>query len=199
MSAVSPVRRDDKGGWSPYDNAEAAIAKALPFIKEHEKFVGKAYWDKVGGRWTVGHGHTRIRDAKTGKMRNVTGTATMDEKTSSALVESIVRHNAAQIYKSRVWSRNVGPDALAAMYDVAYNAGPSVFDEEHSPNLNSEMESADMDFDSIVWNAIPSYRTVGGKVIKGLVNRRNDSLELWGPKPEQAAPATAGTAGRTEM
>ena len=76
MSAVSPVRRDDKGGWSPYDNAEAAIAKALPFIKEHEKFVGKAYWDKEGGKWTVGHGHTRIRDAKTGKMRNVTGTQT---------------------------------------------------------------------------------------------------------------------------
>ena len=192
MSAGSPVRRDDKGGWSPYDNAEVAIAKALPFIKEHEKFVGKAYWDKVGGKWTVGHGHTRIRDAKTGKMRNVTGTDTMDEKTSSTLVESIVRHNAAQIYRNRVWSRNVGPDALAAMYDVAYNAGPSVFDEEHSPNLNSEMESADMDFDSIIWNAIPSYRTVGGKVIKGLENRRRDSLELWGPKPEQVAPATAG-------
>ena len=179
MSAVSPVRRDDKGGWSPYDNAEAAIAKALPFIKEHEKFVGKAYWDKEGGKWTVGHGHTRIRDAKTGKMRNVTGTDTMDEKTSSTLVESIVRHNAAQIYRNRVWSRNVGPDALAAMYDVAYNAGPSVFDEEHSPNLNSEMESADMDFDSIIWNAIPSYRTVGGKVIKGLETRRSDSVRFF--------------------
>ena len=160
-------------------NAGGGNRQGPPFIKEHEKFVGKAYWDEEGGRWTVGHGHTRIRDAKTGKMRNVTGTDTMDEKTSSALAESIVRHAAAQIYRNRVWSRNVGPDALAAMYDVAYNAGPSVFDEEHSPNLNSEMESADMDFDSIVWDAIPSYRTVGGKVIKGLENRRNDSVRFF--------------------
>ena len=54
------------------------------------------------------------------------------------------------------------------------------------------------DVDAAIWAQVPTYVRAGGLVLQGLVNRRNDSLELWGPKPEQAAPATAGTAGGTE-
>ena len=46
--------------------AEQAMKLVAPFIEKHEGFRQKAYWDKIGKKWTVGHGHTFIRDAKTG-------------------------------------------------------------------------------------------------------------------------------------
>lgn len=169
------VQADEKGGdtgWDPYRNAESAVKLVIPFIKKHEAFREKAYFDPVG-KWTVGYGQTETNG------RPVQAGDTIAEPDAAKFVERRVRSNAAALYKDRTWSRNVGPNALAALYDIAYNAGVAALSPKKSPGLNAEMEAADMDFDSIVWNQVPTHRSAGGMVLQGLVNRRADAVKEW--------------------
>ena len=161
--------------------AEQAMKLVAPFIEKHEGFRQKAYWDKIGKKWTVGHGHTFIRDAKTGKLRAVTKGDTMDAAASSALVRDRLRSNAASMYKDLKWTRTLSPGALAALYDIAYNAGPGVLYAAKSPSLNRRMNAPGADRDAIAFAEVPTYKKSGGKVIKGLMNRRADALKAFRP------------------
>jgi len=162
------------------NSSEAALKLVAPFVEQHEGFKPNAYWDVKG--WTVGHGHTLIKDPVTGKMRPVRKGDTMDRKTSSALVLKRLRDNAASLYKDVKWTRTLSPGALAALYDVAYNAGPGILSAAKSPSLNKSMLTPGADRDSIVWRELPTYRTANGKVVKGLENRRADAALAFRPK-----------------
>ena len=159
--------------------AEQAMKLVAPFIEKHEGFRQKAYWDKIGKKWTVGHGHTFIRDAKTGKLRAVTKGDTMDAAASSALVRDRLRSNAASMYKDLQWTRTLSPGALAALYDIAYNAGPGVLSAAKSPSLNRKMNAPGADREAVAWSEVPTYKKSGGKVVKGLVNRRADAVKAF--------------------
>ena len=159
--------------------AEQAIKLVAPFIEKHEGFRQKAYWDKIGKKWTVGHRHTFIRDAKTGKLRAVTKGDTMDAAASSALVRDRLRSNAASMYKDLQWTRTLSPGALAALYDIAYNAGPGVLSAAKSPSLNRKMNAPGADREAVAWSEVPTYKKSGGKVVKGLVNRRADAVKAF--------------------
>ena len=159
--------------------AEQAMKLVAPFIEKHEGFRQKAYWDKIGKKWTVGHGHTFIRDAKTGKLRAVTKGDTMDAAASSALVRDRLRSNAASMYKDLQWTRTLSPGALAALYDSAYNAGPGVLSAAKSPSLNRKMNAPGADREAVAWSEVPTYKKSGGKVVKGLVNRRADAVKAF--------------------
>ena len=161
------------GGPDAYvKRVNAAIADVVPFIKEHAGFRGTAYRDAVG-KWTIGYGQTEIdgRPVKEGD--------TITEKDASAFVERRARENAALLYRQNPWTENLSQGALSALYDVAYNLGAKALGATRSPRLNSEMENADMDYDSVVWRELPTYTYAGGKELKGLVNRRNDALKRW--------------------
>lgn len=162
----------DSGPDAYVKRVNAAIADAVPFIKEHEGFRGTAYRDAVG-KWTIGYGQTEIdgRPVKEGD--------TITEKDASAFVERRARENAALLHRQNPWTANLSQGALSALYDVAYNLGAKALGASRSPRLNSEMESADMDYDSVVWRELPTYTYAGGKELKGLVNRRNDALRKW--------------------
>ena len=163
---------------------EDAIREVIPFVKEdgHEGFRGKAYKCSAG-KWTVGYGQTTIRDAKTGKDRPVREGDTITREDAAAFVESRVRANAKALAKDHPdWETNLSKGALAALYDIAYNAGVGTLSEEKSPTLNSALASADMDFDSVVWREVPTYVNAGGKRSAGLVNRRNDAIRKWKEK-----------------
>ena len=178
LSAIVKIasEQDDIAG-----RANEAIRLVAPFIEKHEGFRQKAYWDKIGKKWTVGHGHTFIRDAKTGKLRAVTKGDTIDAAASSALVRDRLRSNAASMYKDLQWTRTFSPGALAALYDIAYNAGPGVLSAAKSPSLNRKMNASGADRESVAWSEVPTYKKSGGKVIKGLVNRRADALKAFRP------------------
>lgn len=172
---------DEKGGDAVVSKVNRAIAKVIPFLKEegHEGFRPAAYQDSVG-KWTVGYGQTEIRDPKTGRDRPVAKGDTISEKDASAFVEQRVRANAAALHREHPgWSENLSDGALAALYDVAYNMGTGALSAKRSPNLNSELDSADMDHDSIVWRELPSYSKAGGKTLPGLLKRRNDAIARW--------------------
>ena len=187
-SEMKRVRQDAKGGNADEMGGDAmvskvnrAIAKVVPFLKEegHEGFRPAAYQDSVG-KWTVGYGQTEIMDPKTGRIRPVAKGDTISEKDASAFVEQRVRANAAALHREHPgWSENLSDGALAALYDVAYNMGTGALSAKRSPNLNSELDSADMDHDSIVWRELPSYSKAGGKTLPGLLKRRNDAIARW--------------------
>lgn len=159
--------------------AEQAMKLVAPFIEKHEGFRQNAYWDKIGKKWTVGHGHTFIRDAKTGKLRAVTKGDTMDAAASSALVRDRLRSNAASMYKDLQWTRTLSPGALAALYDIAYNAGTGTLSAAKSPSLNRRMNAPGADRDAIAFEEVPTYKKSGGKVVKGLLNRRMDAVKAF--------------------
>ena len=179
---AQPVARPAANAQSPdlvAQRAEQAMKLVAPFIEKHEGFRQKAYWDKIGKKWTVGHGHTFIRDAKTGKLRAVTKGDTMDAAASSALVRDRLRSNAASMYKDLQWTRTLSPGALAALYDIAYNAGPGVLSAAKSPSLNRKMNAPGADREAVAWSEVPTYKKSGGKVVKGLVNRRADAVKAF--------------------
>lgn len=185
---AKPVRPATASPDLVAQRAEQAMKLVAPFIEKHEGFRQKAYWDKIGKKWTVGHGHTFIRDAKTGKMRAVAKGDTMDAAASSALVRDRLRSNAASMYKDLQWTRSLSPGALAALYDIAYNAGPGVLSAAKSPSLNRKMNAPGANRDAVAWAEVPTYKKSGGKVIRGLVNRRNDAIKAF--RNLQTSPAS---------
>ena len=179
---AQPVAQPAANAQSPdlvAQRAEQAMKLVAPFIEKHEGFRQKAYWDKIGKKWTVGHGHTFIRDAKTGKLRAVTKGDTMDAAASSALVRDRLRQNASKMYKDLQWTRTLSPGALAALYDIAYNAGTGTLSAAKSPSLNRRMNAPGADRDAIAFEEVPTYKKSGGKVVKGLLNRRMDAVKAF--------------------
>lgn len=170
------TRQAASGGESDVEayvkRINAAVTDAIPFIKEHEGFRERAYRDSVG-KWTVGYGQTEIDG------RPVREGDTITEKDASAFVERRARENAVALYRQNPWMSNLSQGALSALYDVAYNLGAKALGERRSPTLNYDMQSADTDWDSIVWRELPTYVKAGGRTLEGLVNRRNDAIRKW--------------------
>lgn len=164
------------------ERIRAAIKAAIPFIKKHENFKPVAYYDKEGKKWTVGHGHTRIRDAATGKMRDVREGDRMTVADSDALLRRIVNSNASKMYTNLPWFRRLGQGEMSASMDTAYNAGWRIFGtgKGESPKLNEKMNAPGADPNKVYWSEHDSYRKANGNVVKGLVNRRSDARREFG-------------------
>lgn len=164
------------------ERIKAAIKAAIPFIKKHENFKPVAYYDKEGKKWTVGHGHTRIRDAATGKMRDVREGDRMTDADSDALLRRIVNSNASKMYTNLPWFRRLGHGEMSASLDTAYNAGWRIFGtgKGESPKLNEKMNAPGADPNTVYWSEHDSYRKADGNVVKGLVNRRRDARREFG-------------------
>ena len=177
--ALEKLAQTAKDSDDIVNRVNEAIRLVVPFIKEHEGYRHNAYWDKYGKKYTLGHGHTFIPDANTRKLRAVTKNDTMDEAASSSLVIDRLRRNAAFMYRKLPWTHSLSPGALAAIYDIAYNAGPGVFSAANSPRLTRMMNAPGADRDAIVFSEVPTYRKAGGKVVKGVLNRRMDSLKAF--------------------
>lgn len=177
--ALEKLAQTAKDSDDIVNRVNEAIRLVVPFIKQHEGYRHNAYWDKHGKKYTLGHGHTFIPDANTRKLRAVTKYDTMDEAASSSLVIDRLRRNAAFMYRKLPWTRTLSPGALAALYDIAYNAGPGVLSAAKSPSLNRRMNAPGADRDAIAFAEVPTYKKSGGKVIKGLVNRRADALKAF--------------------
>ena len=134
-----------------------------------------------------------MKDPVTKRMRPVRKGDVMDTATSRSLLERTVRQNAAWMARNLKWSRKLSPDALAALYDVAYNAGRHMLDDgaRHSPRMNRRMlallASGKGNPDDIVWSELLSYNKardpVTGRLVEvpGLTARRRDALDLFRP------------------
>ncbi len=174
------------------------IDLALPFAKKWEKYRQDAYLDTVGNKITVGCGLTSIpeRDPKTGKFnllgkwRPVRQGDKLTEAESDMLMKHIMRNNASKMYSDLKWTRTLEPRSLAALYDIAYNGGVNLLYDKKSPGLNKMMNAANWkDRDRLLAAQLLTYRKSGGKVVKGLENRRRDAVSSFAGRKRAAEAA----------
>lgn len=149
-------------------------------VARREGCVLKAYQDSVGV-WTIGVGHTSAAGApKVVKGMRITATEA-DEILSRdlALFESAVNKAVAV---------PLNQNEFDALVSLAFNIGSNAFRKStlvRKLNAGDRQGAADQ---FLVWNK------AGGKVLKGLVNRRHDERRQflkrveWKPHPADAAP-----------
>lgn len=138
----------------------AAVALATPLIMQWEGKRNDPYLDIVGVN-TVCYGHTGndIRDRRYS-----------DAECREMLVRDIEKH-AAPVYACTPSLRN-RPHEAAAAISLAFNIGTGAYCRS----------TADRRFDAGNWRggcqAIAMWNSAGGRVVKGLVNRRAQEVAL---------------------
>lgn len=132
----------------------------INLIKKWEGLRLKAYQDSVGV-WTIGFGHTK------GVKRGDTCTAWQAEQW---LKEEARSHMTVAERLIRVPLNQNQYDALTSFH---YNLGKNILSGSNLLNL----------INSKKWNEaakkMKEYNRAGGKVLQGLVNRRNDEASLF--------------------
>lgn len=130
----------------------------LNLIKKWEGLRLKAYKCSAG-KWTIGYGHT------TGVTKNLT---CIQEQADAWLYADCQNAMDAVNRWDTVyhWSQN----EFDALVSFTFNCG--------SANLKSLLKNGTRTRTEIE-KYLPQYRKAGGRVIQGLINRRNDELKLF--------------------
>ena len=133
----------------------------VDLIKEFEGLSLTAYKD-VAGVWTIGYGHTKT--AKEG-MRITNAGADLLLRSDLEWVEGVINNSV------RVPLNQNEYDALASLI---YNIGGSAFKRSTLLlKLNNGADRVDVANEFLRWNK------AGGKVVKGLTNRRERERQLF--------------------
>ena len=141
-----------------------AMDMAATLIKGFEGYYEKAYWDYK--QWTIGYGSKA-------KGQNEVINRNEAERRLRAEMQSAYQ-NVAAIQKRGNY--NWSPKQIAALISFAYNIG----------SINQLTANGKRD-DATILQKIPQYRKAGGKVLKGLVNRRNKEAALFASGMTNAA------------
>ena len=130
----------------------------LNLIKKWEGLRLKAYKCSAG-KWTIGYGHT------TGVTKNLT---CIQEQADAWLYADCQNAMDAVNRWDTVyhWSQN----EFDALVSFTFNCG--------SANLKALLKNGTRSRNEIE-KYLPQYRKAGGKVVQGLINRRNDELKLF--------------------
>lgn len=119
-----------------------AISKIKPVIRKWEKFVPEAYQDPLDeGLWTIGYGHTYIKDPKTGKIRDVMPGDKMNGEQAEQYLNDTLRELAKTLNKNNPWWKYLGENAMAGGLDTSFNLGPYALDRYRSPRLTAAMNA----------------------------------------------------------
>nr|DAH47903.1 MAG TPA: Lysozyme [Caudoviricetes sp.] len=138
--------------------------KATELIKEFEGFETQAY-KCPAGIWTIGYGWTH--GVKEGD--------TITKEEASKLVQSEVEKIAKQIENAlgnEVFGQ-LNENQVSALIDFVYNLGIGTFKQS---SLFKKIMAGDFNAAGEVFNL---YVKGGGKVLPGLVRRREAEKELW--------------------
>lgn len=133
----------------------------LNLIKKWEGLRLKAYKCSAG-KWTIGYGHT------TGVTKNLTCIREQADAWLYADCQSAMDavNHWDTVYN---WSQN----EFDSLVSFTFNCG--------SANLKALLKNGTRSRSQIA-AYLPQYRKAGGKVIQGLINRRNEELALFKKK-----------------
>lgn len=152
----------------------------IDLIKQWEGCKLKAYKD-VAGIWTVGYGLT----SRAGFIE-VGPDTTLTQDEADWYLEKVVDDFASKIRP--MVSPPVNENQFAAFVSLAYNIGTGAF------SRSSALKHFNAGRIDLVPDAMRMWRKAGGKVVQGLINRREAEIKLFltpvDEQPEQKpAPA----------
>ena len=136
--------------------------KGLALIKKFEGFRDKAYQDVVGV-WTIGYGSIKI------KGRKVLPTDTVTEHEAEQLIEQEL----AQDVYPYLYGLGLNQNQFDALCSFIYNLGATNFNKSTLKKKLLAEDYVGASFEFIKWNK------AGGKVLRGLDNRRKDEKALF--------------------
>ncbi len=137
---------------------------AIDLIKKYEGFRPQAYQDSVGV-WTIGYGTTRINGQPVKQGMNIT------EDQALQLVQQEVNKLWSQI--EQITKVNLNDNQRNALVDFAYNLGFGSLKNSTLMRLVNESK-----FEEAA-NQFPRWVYAGGKVLPGLVKRREAERQLF--------------------
>jgi lysozyme len=149
-------------------SGEATISQAALIVKTFEGYRSKAYKCQ-GGVWTVGYGQTGT-DIKEGST------------TTPAVAEAWLE---ARLEKDLVWLRNkLQPLVLeshqeAALLSLVYNIGTGNFMKSSVFRYLRSVENGETLPIKLMEASWKAWNKAGGKVSKGLMNRRKVEWDLF--------------------
>jgi len=144
--------------------------ETLDLIKRWEGCRLKAYKCSAG-KWTVGYGLTTAAGFIT-----VDKDTTLTQAEAEWYLEQVVAKFADQI--APMITAPITPPQFGAFVSLVYNIGPTAF---RKSSALRHFNAGDLDK---VPAAMKLWKKAGGKVVQGLVNRREDEVNFFlsGPK-----------------
>jgi GH24 family phage-related lysozyme (muramidase) len=173
-----------EGGWAPLANIPAAVAVALPLVKEFEGCRLTAYPDPESGGepWTIGWGSTRDLQGRPFKEGDRISQEEADALLRSRLEDDWRRlRDCISIYKALSVNRQ------AALLSFTYNCGPRWFGAQGFDTLSKALKAGQLE---AVPAALMLYVNPGGPSEAGLRRRRKAEGALWTAFPDQGSPSS---------
>jgi lysozyme len=149
---------------------------SINLIKKWEGFRAKAYQDSVGV-WTIGYGTT----VNAGVGIDPREGMCITEAQALGYLNATVTKFAANVSKSLTALAN--ENEFGAMVSLAYNIGPTAFKRSSVLRLFNSGDKKEAADAFLLWNK------AGGKVLKGLNNRRADERLLFLTPVKSFAPS----------
>ena len=169
------------GGQAPVADIPAAVAVALPLVKEFEGCRLTAYPDpETGGEpWTIGWGSTRDSQGRPFKEGDRISQEEADALLRSRLEDDWRRlRDCIPIYKALSVNRQ------AALLSFTYNCGPRWFGAQGFDTLSNALKAGQLE---AVPAALMLYVNPGGPSEAGLRRRRKAEGALWTASPDQGS------------
>jgi lysozyme len=158
----------------------------LDLIKEFEGFKAEAYLCPAG-IWTIGYGTTASAGVGITPKAGMKITKAQAEKYLKATLEGFSKEIVPYI------TAPINENEFGAFISLAYNIGPSAFKKSTALkrfNAGDKKGAA---------NAILMWNKAGGKVLKGLVRRREAEKKLFLTSPNGAPKSTEEKAERDSI
>jgi lysozyme len=165
-----------KGSVVNYSTKQSPLDIVKPLLDQNEGFKEQAYYDKLGKVWTIGNGLTYYPDGSKVKQGD-----TITREQNNKYVDSVLQERVSKLSKYPNWSK-LNPNQQATLLDFSYNTGAN-FNKTDNKLLIEALSNPQK------INELPkvmaSYRMSGGKVVQGLVNRRERANKLFNTPYEQ--------------
>ena len=141
----------------------------LDFIKKKEAFRANPYYDSVGVA-TIGYGATKYPN---GQKVKITDPAITEKYASQMLLDMI--ENEYQKPVQKLVTSDINQNQFDSLVSFTYNVGVGAFSQStllkkvnENPNNKEQIK-----YQFSRWNK------AGGNVLNGLINRRNDEIDLY--------------------
>jgi GH24 family phage-related lysozyme (muramidase) len=144
-------------------------SETIEFIKSHEGFKPKAYWDVK--QWSVGHGSGIHTDGN----KVTKDTVVTPEQAHDMLVHHVNQRIMPKVKNLSIW-QNMNDRQRGGFVSFLYNVGEHVVGSKNHPTINAAIHSNDV---NKLYGAMGKYHKItdskGNKIVsKGLLKRRSD-------------------------